>query len=63
MDLRGDSRNLKGGGWLATSNCPYRTGFGLCKWLLEAFRVDSVDNTVGGALRLSPIVRSSESVT
>ena len=63
MDLRGDSCNLESGGWLATSNCPHRTGFRLCEWLLEAVRVDSIDRTIGGAHRLSPIVGSSESTT
>ena len=63
MDLRGNSRNLESGDQLTASNRPYRTGFGVCEWLLEVIRVDSVDNPIGDNHWLSPIVKSSKQVT
>jgi len=63
MDLQGDSRDLESGDQLTTSNRPYRTGFGVCEWLLEAIRVDSIDDSIGDDHRLSSIVKSSKQAT
>ena len=60
MDLRGNPCDLKGGDWVTTGNCPRWTGLGVCERLLEAIRVDPIDNPIGETHWLSPVVRPSE---